>query len=173
MLTNLKESLIVASNRFLQKCPVTHILVRIARSAHSFFSLFRSRQFNSSCAWHKIPHACVHMKTYFSQCVARLLACLAAFLSHVSLNLSFFVSRPVTVFYWQTLGVHCTLRVFLRCDTPHHFNESYSRVFFLSPRIPCTERRKSTHSYLCKIKIITIIITRVVTRKRLQFQKSR
>lgn len=47
MLTNLKESLIVASNRFLQKCPVTHILVRIARSAHSFFSLFRSRRFDS------------------------------------------------------------------------------------------------------------------------------
>lgn len=102
-----------------------------------------------------------------------LLGCFSfpCFLEHFFFNLSFlyFVSRPVTVFSWQTLDLHCLLRVIICicvnlsiCDsTPFQWK------LFSFIQNQCmkreTERKKSAHShrhkyYLCKMKIIIIII---------------
>lgn len=153
MLTNLKESLIVASNRFLQKCPVTHILVRIARRVRTLSALTRRFKTRVVRSVYEIPHECTYMKTYFSQCAARLLAWLLFFPMFLE---SFIFRQPASDSVLLTdspraLHTACiciSVRVLLLCDTAHHFNESYPFICFFRPESHAwREEKVRTHIY--------------------------
>lgn len=159
--------------RYTYLCWCAVRIVWVSESAHSFFlSLFDSFYtvyvYNTICVWRNNSVSVLHVY---------LLACLAAFLSHVSwavVFLSFVFRQPASdsVFLTdsQLAFVQCVRIYTSFYATAYHFNESYT--FFLPKTNAYTERKTSTHSVThtphthiyAKIKIIIIININMVTR---------